>query len=265
MRPITILKVGGSVLEDEKSHELFLDACSKVEQPFILVHGGGKRATALSKELGVEPVMIDGRRVTDEKTLEIAVMTYSGWFNTSIVAHLGARGVKALGVSGADLKMIESAKRPVKEGIDYGYVGDIQQVRVSTLKALLDQGISPVFCAITTTPEGQLLNTNADAIAGHLASALAKDGASVRLHLLFEHSGVLLDINDPSSAIESLSKSEVKRLIEGGSVHSGMMAKLEEGFRTAEAGVEVCIGSYREIEKLLTGEAGTRLTSAENP
>jgi acetylglutamate kinase len=265
MRPITILKVGGSVLEDEKSHELFLDACCKIEQPFILVHGGGKRASALSKELGVEPVMIDGRRVTDEKTLEIAVMTYSGWYNTSIVAHLGARGVQVLGVSGADLKMIESVKRPPREGVDFGYVGDIQQVRVSTLKALLDQGISPVFCAITCTSEGQLLNTNADAIAGHLATALAKEGASVRLQLLFEYSGVLRDINDPSSSFESLLRSEVVQLIEEGSVHSGMMAKLEEGFRAAEAGVEVRIGSYREIEKLLASEAGTRLTSTGNP
>ena len=175
----------------------FLNVFSSIEGPKILVHGGGKSATALAQQTGLEVQMVDGRRITDAATLELITMVYAGKINKTIVAQLQALECNALGFTGADANTITSDKRPVSS-IDYGFVGDVKNVETSILEVLLEQGISPVFCAITHDANGQLLNTNADTIASELAIAFATQ-FNVELYYCFEKKGVLKDVNDDDS------------------------------------------------------------------
>lgn len=263
MNSITIYKLGGDLLENPQKYAVVTEELSASDKPFILVHGGGKKASILSEALGITPVMIGGRRVTDQKTLEIAVMTYAGWLNTTLVADLAAKGVEALGMTGADLMSIQSRKRPPQPEADYGFVGDIEKIKTQRLQHLLELGICPVFCAITADASGQLLNTNADAVAGHLAGAFAEEGAVVSLNYLFEHAGILRHLEDPNSVLPQISRSDAESYATSGILHGGMLAKTEEGFRAAERGVSVRIGSFQDIRKLASGEAGTRLTATK--
>ena len=199
LKPLKIIKIGGNVIDDAAALSSFLNLFSSIEGPKILVHGGGKSATALAQQTGLEVQMVDGRRITDAATLELITMVYAGKINKTIVAQLQALDCNALGFTGADANTITSIKRPVSS-IDYGFVGDVKNVETSILEVLLNQGVSPVFCAITHDDNGQLLNTNADTIASELAIAFATK-FNVELYYCFEKKGVLKNINDDDSRI----------------------------------------------------------------
>ena len=164
LNTLKIVKIGGNVIDNPQGLSSFLTVFSSIKGPKILVHGGGKSASALAHQMGLEVKMIDGRRITDAETLDLITMVYAGKINKSIVAQLQSIGCNSIGFTGADGNTISSKKRPVST-VDYGFVGDVKNVETSTLKLLLDQEICPVFCAITHDKNGQLLNTNADTIA----------------------------------------------------------------------------------------------------
>lgn len=231
-----IVKIGGKVVDDQGMLTTFLDQLANTPGRKILVHGGGKGATALSERLGVPTQMVEGRRITDDATLEIAVMVYAGWFNKSVVALLQARGCNAIGLSGTDGNLILAEKRPVKT-IDYGWVGDVKAVNAGGITQLLKADLVPVFCAITHNGKGQLLNTNADTIAASLAAALAP-GYAVQLAFFFEKNGVLLDPGDDSTLIPALDPDTYQAYREQGNIHTGMVPKLDNAFAACEAGVE---------------------------
>lgn len=230
-----ILKIGGNVLSDDLVLASVLRAFSKKEGRKIIVHGGGKKATVLAEKLGIPSVFVEGRRITDSDSLEIAVMTYAGWYNKKIVAHCHSIGLPALGLSGADANAILSVKRPVKE-VDFGWVGDPVTVNVQTLSHFMNIDLTLVFCAVTHDGQGQLLNTNADTIASTLATALSSI-YSVNLTYCLELPGVLEDVSDPNTVIPSLNRSAFIEGREKGVFHAGMIPKLENAFNAIENGV----------------------------
>ncbi len=231
-----IVKVGGKVLENESYLQPLLHGFTALKARKILVHGGGKRASAVSRKLGITPRMHKGRRITDADSLDVAVMVYAGLTNKQLVASLQALGCSAIGLSGADGNAIQARRRPVGE-VDYGFVGDIENVNTDLLRHLLEGGHSPVFCAITHDGKGQLYNTNADSIAAGLAGALSAAYA-VRLTYCFEKPGVLRDADDDSSLITRLSKTDYQSFLDEGAIHSGMIPKLDNAFSALAAGVE---------------------------
>lgn len=230
-----ILKIGGNVLSNDLVLASVLSAFSKKEGRKIIVHGGGKKATVLAEKLGIPSVFVEGRRITDSDSLEIAVMTYAGWYNKKIVAHCHSIGLPALGLSGADANAILSVKRPVKE-VDFGWVGDPVTVNVQTLSHFMNIDLTLVFCAVTHDGQGQLLNTNADTIASTLATALSSI-YSVNLTYCLELPGVLEDVSDPNTVISSLDRSAFIEGWEKGVFHAGMIPKLENAFNAIENGV----------------------------
>jgi acetylglutamate kinase len=235
---LKIIKIGGNVIDDAQALSLFLYIFSLIEGPKILVHGGGKSATALAEQTGLEVKMIDGRRITDAATLELITMVYAGKINKTIIAQLQALDCNAVGFTGADGNTITSEKRPVST-IDYGFVGDVKLVETSTLELLLNNNISPVFCAITHDKNGQLLNTNADTIASELAIAFAAQ-FEVELYYCFEKKGV----NDDNSVIQTITKSSYKKLLDAQLIFSGMLPKLNNCFHALDHEVsKVCIGT----------------------
>jgi acetylglutamate kinase len=239
---LKIIKIGGNVIDDAQALSLFLYIFSLIEGPKILVHGGGKSATALAEQTGLEVKMIDGRRITDAATLELITMVYAGKINKTIIAQLQALDCNAVGFTGADGNTITSEKRPVST-IDYGFVGDVKLVETSTLELLLNNNISPVFCAITHDKNGQLLNTNADTIASELAIAFAVQ-FEVELYYCFEKKGVLKDVNDDNSVIQTITKSSYKKLLDAQLIFSGMLPKLNNCFHALDHEVsKVCIGT----------------------
>ncbi|MDM1379713.1 acetylglutamate kinase [Myroides marinus] len=257
MQSLTVIKIGGNIVDDESSLQAFLDTYASIEGPKVLVHGGGKLATRMATQLGIETQMVNGRRITDEAMLPIAVMVYAGLINKQITAQLQSRGCDAIGISGADAKLIQSHKRPT-EPIDYGYVGDFKasDVNVVRLKQLVEIGLSPVFSAITADKEGQLLNTNADTIASNLAVALATE-YKVALIYCFERKGVLLDINNEDSVISTINRENFTQLKEQGVIADGMLPKIENALAAIDQGVDkVCI---KKAEDLLEAEAGTTI------
>ena len=248
---LKIVKIGGNVIDNPQALTSFLTVFSSIKGPKILVHGGGKSATALAKKTGLEVQMVDGRRITDAATLELITMVYAGKINKTIVAQLQALDCNALGFTGADANTITSVKRPVST-LDYGFVGDVKNVETSTLELLLNHGISPVFCALTHDQNGQLLNTNADTIASELAIAFASQ-FEVELYYCFEKKGVLKDVNDDSSVIEKITASSYKELLHAQVIYAGMLPKLNNCFHALEHQVsKVCIG---KPEMLLDSEA----------
>ena len=232
---LTIIKVGGKVVEDPASLNVLLEDFAKIEGAKLLVHGGGRTATKLSADLGIEAKMVDGRRITDGETLKVVTMVYAGLVNKNIVAQLQKRQINAIGFSGADLNIIKSVKRPVKD-IDYGFVGDVVGVQTKVLLSLIEQGATPVVCPITHDGNGQLLNTNADTIASELACALAKE-VDVTLVYCFEKPGVLLDANDDSTVIGTLDYDTFKQHQASGVIVEGMIPKLDNGFAAIRKGV----------------------------
>jgi acetylglutamate kinase len=256
-----IIKIGGNVIDNsEKLHE-FLNDFVALQGYKILVHGGGKMATQLADELGVEAKLVDGRRITDIETLRIVTMVYAGLINKNIVAQLQLRNCNAIGLTGADGNSIRTKKRPVKD-IDYGFVGDIDDTSVSieATKKLLEDGLVPVFSAITHDGAGQLLNTNADTIASALAVALSAV-YETSLVYCFEKKGVLKDVEDEFSVIRKISSGEFDALKEQGIVAGGMLPKLHNAFEAIKNGVkDVYIGKADELSELREELFGTRLT-----
>lgn len=241
-----IVKVGGHLVNDADALQEVLSAFAKMDTPKILVHGGGRHATALATKLGISPKMIEGRRITDAAMLEVAVMSYAGLSNKKIVAQLQQLDVNAVGLSGADGNCIEAVKRPVKE-IDYGFVGDIVNVNAAVFTSLAAQDFVPVLCAITHDKNGQLLNTNADTIAAQVAIALSAT-YEVSLFYCFEHAGVLRDIATPTDVISHLNATQTETFVEEGVIHQGMVPKLHNGFDALKNGVnEVVISNVTAL------------------
>ncbi len=253
---LTVLKIGGNVINNPAALHEALDYFAGLVEPAIIVHGGGRKASQVITELGHEPVLIDGRRVTDEATLEIVTMVYAGLLNKNLVAQLQARGCNAIGLSGADANVVLAEKRPVGK-IDYGYAGDVRTVNAHLLEQFLRLGLRPVLCPITHDRHGQLLNTNADTIANETARALAAGGFSVSLRYCFEFPGVLRDLRDPDSVIDRLTPESYARYQADGTIGGGMLPKLDNAFAAVEAGVtEVVIGDLRALR----GGGGTRIS-----
>lgn len=233
MKELIVSKIGGNIAESPEKLEEFCREFAASPSPKILIHGGGVLASEIQKKFGIVPNMIDGRRVTDAKTLKITVMAYAGWCNKNIVATLRKYGCNAIGLAGCDASIIKAGKRPPLNGTDYGFVGDVSPDCVNTtmLGTLLTAGLVPVLCSIVHDGNGQLLNTNADTVASSVAAAM---GAG--LNCVFEHAGVLLDQNDPSSLLPELSYEDFKVLKAEGKISGGMIPKLENGFKAIEQG-----------------------------
>ena len=235
MEKLTLIKVGGKIVEEEETLRNLLNDFSQVEGYKVLVHGGGRSATKLAAQLGIESKMVGGRRITDVDMLRVVTMVYGGLVNKNIVAGLQALGINALGLTGADMNLMRSDKRPVKD-VDYGYVGDVKEARGDMLARLIADGVVPVLAPLTHDGHGQLLNTNADTIAGEAAKALAPY-FDVTLVYCFEKKGVLRDENDDESVIPQIDKSSFERLVSDGIVQGGMIPKLENAFSAIDAGV----------------------------
>lgn len=241
MKKLKVIKIGGNIIDDEKSLDNFLYEFSKINSPKILVHGGGKLATQLAHKIGVEVKMTNGRRITDAATLEIISMAYAGKINKTIVAKLQGNNCNAVGFTGADGNSIIAEKRPVNE-VDFGFVGDVAQVNTEVLVMLLDKKITPVFCAITHDQNGQLLNTNADTIAAELAIGLAI-AFHAELYYCFEKNGVLTDVTNENSVIEHIDSAIYKSLLENKVIADGMLPKITNCFYALNNKVnKVCIG-----------------------
>ncbi len=232
---IQVIKIGGGVLENEAQRDAFLRQFAVIEGPKVLVHGGGRLATTMAERLGVETQMIDGRRVTDKETLDIVTMVYGGLVNKQVVAQLQTMGVNAIGLTGVDGGWMKSVKRPIKHGIDYGYVGDVIEVNGAHLRRLLDNGLTPVIAPITYSAEGLLLNTNADTVASQTAISLAPD---VQLTFCFEKAGVLSNPDDESSLIARITPETYTQLKADGIISGGMIPKIDNAFAAIEHGVQ---------------------------
>lgn len=256
--PLAILKIGGNVLADASALDQVLSTFADWESAAILVHGGGRKASELLPKLGIQPRMINGRRITDQATLEVVTMVYAGLLNKSIVAQLQAKGCSAFGVSGADGNLIRAHKRVV-ETIDYGFAGDIDQIDVQGFTSMLQASWVPVCCPITHDQQGQLLNTNADTIASSVAVAMA-NSFSVSLYYCFEKPGVLADPDDDQSVIPQLTADLYQTYLAEGRIHSGMIPKLDNAFAAIRQGVEaIYIGNGQSLHK------GTATTIMNSP
>lgn len=259
---LTVVKVGGGIVEDAASLSNLLDKFARIEGLKVLVHGGGRSATKIAEQLGIQQTMIGGRRITDAETLKVVTMVYAGLVNKNIVAQLQARGVNALGLTGADMNVIVSHKRPIKkvkmedgttQDVDYGYVGDIDKVNSELLADLIAKGVVPVLSPIGHDTQGNLLNTNADTIASEAAIALAKH-FDVTLMFCFEKRGVLSNPDEDDSVIPSITATDFPRLVEEGVVSGGMLPKLENSFSAIASGVsEVVITQADAIDQFNEG------------
>lgn len=249
---LTIIKVGGKIVEEEGSLQQLLTSFSAIEGYKMLVHGGGRSATKIAGQLGIESRMINGRRVTDADMLHVVTMVYGGAVNKNIVVKLQAQGINALGLTGADMNVIRSHKRPVKD-VDYGFVGDVDAVDASLLSDLIRKNIVPVMAPLTHDGLGNILNTNADTIAGETAKAMA-ELFDVTLIYCFEKKGVLKDAEDEDSLIPHLNETEFKQYVEDGVIQGGMIPKLENSFEAIHAGVSKVIIT---LATAIDGQSGT--------
>lgn len=256
MEKLTIVKVGGKIVEEEDSLKALLEDFSRISGNKVLVHGGGRSATAIATKLGIETKMVDGRRITDKPMLDVVTMVYAGLVNKNIVAGLQAKGCNAVGFTGADLDIIRAIKRPVKE-IDYGFVGDVIDVNTLELRTLLSQGVSPVMAPLTHNGEGLMLNTNADTIASELAIALSEH-FEVNLVYCFEKSGVLSNPDDDNSVISELNQESYKEYKEDGTIAAGMIPKLDNAFAALHNGVSRVL--ITKASTLTHQGGGTRVT-----
>lgn len=243
---LTVIKIGGNIINNLELLSSFLNDFSKVKGLKILVHGGGKRATEMANNLGLQPKMIGGRRITDEANLEIVTMVYAGLLNKNITSELQKYNCNAIGLSGADANCILAHKRIIKD-IDYGFAGDVDEVNASTIKVFLENKMIPIFCAITHDKNGQLLNTNADTIASEIAIGLSQD-YEVELIYCFEKNGVLQNVNDENSVFEKIDSNFYIELKEKQIIAEGMLPKMENCFSALGKGVEkVIIGNSKVI------------------
>lgn len=261
MSVLYIIKIGGNIIDDEVKLTSFLKTFSSIEGKKILVHGGGKLATKLADQLGIQQEMIDGRRITNAETLKIVTMVYAGYINKNIVTKLQANGCNAIGLSGADGNMIKAHKRK-HTSIDYGFVGDIDSVNTDLLRNLLDNGLTVVTAPVTHDTSGQLLNTNADTIAQEIAKALS-NSYEVQLIYSFEKKGVLLDVDDENSVIPQINPSYYAELKEKQLIFAGMIPKLDNAFAALDNGVaKVVIGNAEHLSEMVQGESGTIIQPA---
>lgn len=251
MSEIKVIKIGGKVIDEEAKLDQFLQDFATIEDKKILVHGGGKIASDVAKKLGIETKMINGRRITDSDMIDVVTMVYGGLVNKKIVAKLQALGCNAIGLSGADMNLIQSKKRN-PEPIDFGFVGDIEQVDTAVLNSLLNEGITPIIAPLTHDGNGQLLNTNADNIAGFISSGLAEHG-DVAMDLCFDLEGVM----NGEKLITEMNLLLYRHLEGNGIIKEGMIPKLDLGFKALNAGAKkvriVGFDVFKEEEK------GTRL------
>lgn len=254
MEKLTIVKVGGKIVEESQSLKQLLSDFSKIEGYKVLVHGGGRSATAIAEKLGVKSEMVNGRRITDAEMLKVVTMVYGGLVNKQIVAGLQAIGVNGLGLSGCDLNYMRSEKRPVTE-VDYGFVGDVKEVNAEILVDLISKGVVPVLAPLTHDHKGNLLNTNADTIASEAAKALS-GYFEVTLMYCFEKKGVLLDENVDESVISKLTPVLFDKYVLQGSIQGGMIPKLENSFNALKAGVKQVIITRAD---LIHNECGTKI------
>ena len=258
MPKLNVVKIGGNLIESPADLSRALEVFAAMDGHKILVHGGGKRASEVCEKLGIPAKMHNGRRITDDASLEVAIMVYAGLANKKIVAELQKNKIQALGVTGADLNLIQAQKRPVTD-IDYGWAGDVEKVNSVAVEKLLNDNITLVFCAITHNSKGQLLNTNADTIAAEIATAMAPQ-FEVHLHYCFEKKGVLMDVNDPDSVIENIQKEEVALLQTKGIIADGMLPKLHNCFYALENGVtKVFVGQADMLQNELAPKTSLSL------
>ncbi len=250
---LTIVKVGGAVVEDEAQLAQLLKDFSAIEGKKVLVHGGGRRATQVAATLGIESKMVNGRRITDAEMLNVVTMVYGGLVNKNLVARLQANGVNALGLTGADIDVIRSHKRPLKDGIDYGFVGDVDKANGQMLSRLIEEGITPVMAPLTHDGQGTILNTNADTIASETAKALAPY-YDVTLIFSFEKKGVLRNPDDDNSVIPVITHADFIKYKEDGTISGGMLPKIENALAAIDAGVGRVIIT---LATAIDGHAGT--------
>lgn len=258
MEKVFVIKIGGNVIDNEVLLHSFLKKFAQIPHRKVLIHGGGKIATEMSKQMGLEVKMVEGRRITDEATLKIITMVYGGLINKNIAGKLQSLDCNAIGLTGVDGSLIISNKRPVKNGIDYGFVGDIEKVNSDFLATLIKSDITPVIAPISYEREhGQLLNTNADTIASVLAIALSK---MFDTHLIycFEKKGVLKNIHDEDSVIPEISYSAFQELKSSGAIFEGMIPKLDNAFQSMKNGVQaLSIGHAENLGDMVAEVKGT--------
>lgn len=255
MDKLFVIKIGGNVIDNETALKQFLAAFAQADAKKILVHGGGKIATKIGEKLGIESKYINGRRITDEATVDLVTMVYGGLVNKKIVAQLQAFNCNAIGLTGADANIIPGVKRPVNE-IDYGFAGDIKpgEINTAALHMLLQQDITPVVAPLSHDRKGQVLNTNADTIASSLAVALSKQ-YDVRLVYCFEKKGILLNIEDDDSVISLISKEKYRQLLRENKLFDGIIPKIDNAFAAIDSGVkEVLIGHADDLLQNLTAK-----------
>ncbi|MBC7721545.1 MAG: acetylglutamate kinase [Pedobacter sp.] len=262
MDKLYVIKIGGNIIDDEQKLSSFLKEFVSVDGYKLLIHGGGKLATKIAAQLGIEQQMIDGRRITNAETLKVVTMVYAGLINKNIVAQLQAKNCNAIGLTGADGNLIKAHKR-THPTIDYGFVGDVdsEQLMVDNWQIFLNNKLTPIIAPITHDGKGNLLNTNADTIAQEIAKLLSKI-YDVELIYSFEKSGVLLDVNDETSVISMLTKSHYEELKNKQLIFAGMLPKLDNAFAAINSGVsKVIIGKAEELQQLITGEKGTTIVN----
>ena len=254
---LTVIKIGGEIINNPEQLQVFLADFSRLNEPKVLVHGGGKIATALSAKLGIETRMQEGRRITTKENLEVVTMVYAGLINKNITASLQSQQCNAIGLSGADASVIVASKRPSKP-LDYGYVGDIQSINSKVIDTFVQSQMVPVFSAICHDGKGQLLNTNADTIATEIAIAMSEK-YDTELIYCFDKKGVLMDVNDNDSVVEKINTDVYRNLREQKVIHDGMLPKMENAFHALNHKVsKVMIGNTDFIKDRT--EAHTLLT-----
>lgn len=252
---LTIVKVGGAVVEDEAQLSQLLKDFSAIEGNKVLIHGGGRRATQVAASLGIESKMVGGRRITDADMLSVVTMVYGGLVNKNLVARLQANGVNALGLTGADMDVIRSHKRPIKDGVDFGFVGDVDRADGEMLSRLIKAGITPVMAPLTHDGQGHILNTNADTIASETAKALAPY-YDVTLIYSFEKKGVLRNPDDDDSVIPTITRANFEQYKADGTISGGMLPKIENALSAIDAGVSRVIIT---LATAIDGESGTKI------
>ena len=250
---ITVVKVGGAVVEDEAQLTQLLKDFSAIEGKKVLVHGGGRRATQVAASLGIESKMVNGRRITDADMLSVVTMVYGGLVNKNLVARLQANGVNALGLTGADMNVIRSHKRPLKDGIDFGFVGDVDNADGQMLSKLIEEGVTPVMAPLTHDGQGHILNTNADTIASETAKALAPY-YDVTLIFSFEKKGVLRNPDDDDNVIPTITRADFIKYKADGTISGGMLPKIENALGAIDAGVKKVVIT---LATAIDGQSGT--------
>lgn len=258
MEQVTVIKVGGAIVEDTERLTQLLDRFAALPGQKVLVHGGGRRATKVASALGIESKMVEGRRITDADMLEVVTMVYGGLVNKSIVAQLQSRGVNAVGLTGADMNVIRSHKRPKKDSVDYGFVGDVDKADGHRLLCLIRDGLTPVMAPLTHDGMGHILNTNADTIAAETAKALAREGATTTLVYCFEKAGVLAEPDDENSVIGTIDHDAFVRLVANGTIRGGMIPKITNALAAVDTGVDRVIITKAENIGTATGTVITR-------